>query len=165
MHHPATKVNCFMTWGCRSSYHLKRGHVPKSNYRDIESGSTTFCITKLASAFYVYKLIQFHILMSHRTSSWVIRKPPFWISSFRLMECTSHKHHSVFLNWLVFFSPLVSSQLNSRFYDASCPNLTSIVRYNVLSAMANDTRIAASLLRLHFHDCFANVNILFPDIC
>ncbi|OIW10961.1 hypothetical protein TanjilG_22768 [Lupinus angustifolius] len=34
--------------------------------------------------------------------------------------------------------------------------MTRIVRYNVFSAMANETRIAASLLRLHFHDCFVN---------
>ncbi|KAI4314940.1 hypothetical protein L6164_027798 [Bauhinia variegata] len=67
---------------------------------------------------------------------------------------SSHKHPSVFLIWVVFLSPLVCCQLNYNFYDATCPNLTRIVRYNVWSAMANDTRIAASLLRLHFHDCF-----------
>lgn len=58
--------------------------------------------------------------------------------------------------WLVLLSPLVSSQLYYNFYDTTCPNLTRIVRYNLLSAMSNDTRIAASLLRLHFHDCFVN---------
>lgn len=57
-----------------------------------------------------------------------------------------------FLNHL-----LVSSQLDYRFYDASCPNLTRIVRYGVWMAVSNDTRMAASLLRLHFHDCFVNV--------
>ncbi|KGN48508.1 peroxidase 10 [Cucumis sativus] len=51
---------------------------------------------------------------------------------------------------------LVSSQLDYRFYDASCPNLTRIVRYGVWMAVSNDTRMAASLLRLHFHDCFVN---------
>ncbi|XP_022133422.1 peroxidase 10 isoform X2 [Momordica charantia] len=43
-----------------------------------------------------------------------------------------------------------------RFYDDSCPNLTRIVRYGVWMALSNDTRMAASLLRLHFHDCFVN---------
>ncbi|CAI8593744.1 unnamed protein product [Vicia faba] len=38
----------------------------------------------------------------------------------------------------------------------TCPSLTRIVRSNILSAIANDSRIAASLLRLHFHDCFVN---------
>ncbi|XP_022133421.1 peroxidase 10 isoform X1 [Momordica charantia] len=56
-----------------------------------------------------------------------------------------------FLNQL-----LVSSQLDYRFYDDSCPNLTRIVRYGVWMALSNDTRMAASLLRLHFHDCFVN---------
>ncbi|KAI9166206.1 hypothetical protein LWI28_028006 [Acer negundo] len=51
---------------------------------------------------------------------------------------------------------LVSCQLDSKFYDKSCPNLTRIVRYGVWSAIQNDTRMAASLLRLHFHDCFVN---------
>jgi len=31
-----------------------------------------------------------------------------------------------------------------------------MVRYFVWSALKNDTRIAASLLRLHFHECFVN---------
>nr|AFK46737.1 unknown [Lotus japonicus] len=77
------------------------------------------------------------------------------------MECISYKHPFVFMLWLVLLSPLVSSQLYYNFYDTTCPNLTRIVRYNLLSAMSNDTRIAASLLRLHFHDCFVNVNQLF----
>ncbi|KAF7809801.1 Peroxidase 10 [Senna tora] len=67
---------------------------------------------------------------------------------------TSNKHPLFLLFWLVFLSPLVLCQLNYRFYDTSCPNLINIVRSNVWSAMANESRIAASLLRLHFHDCF-----------
>ncbi|XP_073119882.1 peroxidase 10-like [Henckelia pumila] len=47
-------------------------------------------------------------------------------------------------------------QLDYKFYDATCPNLTKIVRRGVWSAIANETRIAASILRLHFHDCFVN---------
>ncbi|KAK6128930.1 hypothetical protein DH2020_037334 [Rehmannia glutinosa] len=47
-----------------------------------------------------------------------------------------------------------NSQLDYRFYDKTCANLTKIVRYGVFSAIANETRLAASLLRLHFHDCF-----------
>ncbi|KAI7740954.1 hypothetical protein M8C21_016674 [Ambrosia artemisiifolia] len=31
-----------------------------------------------------------------------------------------------------------------------------IVKYGVWAAIKNDTRVAASLLRLHFHDCFVN---------
>ncbi|KAH8479774.1 hypothetical protein H0E87_031415, partial [Populus deltoides] len=43
---------------------------------------------------------------------------------------------------------------NYNYYDSSCPRLGMIVKYGVWAAFKNDTRIAASLLRLHFHDCF-----------
>ncbi|XP_054810127.1 peroxidase 10 [Prosopis cineraria] len=72
------------------------------------------------------------------------------------MECATNKHSFLFFVRLVFLSPLVFCQLNYRFYDSTCPNLTGIVRYNVWSAISNESRIAASLLRLHFHDCFVN---------
>ncbi|XP_010070503.2 peroxidase 10-like [Eucalyptus grandis] len=57
---------------------------------------------------------------------------------------------------ILFCSLFVSSQLDYKFYDDSCPNLTKLVRYGVWSAMANETRMAASILRLHFHDCLVN---------
>ncbi|XP_051132523.1 peroxidase 10-like isoform X2 [Andrographis paniculata] len=47
-------------------------------------------------------------------------------------------------------------KLSYSFYDKSCPNLRMIVRWGVWAALKNDTRIAASLLRLHFHDCFVD---------
>ncbi|WCJ31082.1 Peroxidase superfamily protein [Euphorbia peplus] len=65
----------------------------------------------------------------------------------------SYKMQFVFF---LFLSPLVLSQLDYKFYDDTCPNLTKIVRYGVWSAISNDTRMAASILRLHFHDCFVN---------
>ncbi|KAF3340151.1 peroxidase 59-like protein [Carex littledalei] len=55
------------------------------------------------------------------------------------------------------FGPITArSQLSSSFYAQSCPNALSIVRTQVLNAIKNETRMAASLLRLHFHDCFVN---------
>ncbi|GLT86334.1 hypothetical protein SLE2022_044790 [Rubroshorea leprosula] len=67
-----------------------------------------------------------------------------------------------------FASPFPSaySQLDYKFYDRSCPRLQMIVRYGVWTALKNDTRMAASLLRLHFHDCFVNgcdASILLDD--
>lgn len=50
------------------------------------------------------------------------------------------------------------SNLNYRFYDRSCPRLQMIVKSGVSRAFKDDSRIAASLLRLHFHDCFVNVS-------
>ncbi|KAM4096849.1 hypothetical protein ACJW30_08G136000 [Castanea mollissima] len=48
------------------------------------------------------------------------------------------------------------SQLTPYFYERTCPNLLNIVRYEVEKAFFKEIRIAASLLRLHFHDCFVN---------
>lgn len=50
------------------------------------------------------------------------------------------------------------SNLDYRFYDRSCPRLQMIVKSGVWKAFKDDSRIAASILRLHFHDCFVNVS-------
>ncbi|KAG6620721.1 hypothetical protein I3842_Q051400 [Carya illinoinensis] len=48
------------------------------------------------------------------------------------------------------------AQLSSTYYDETCPNVTSIIRGVIDNALLSDPRIGASLLRLHFHDCFVN---------
>jgi peroxidase len=45
-------------------------------------------------------------------------------------------------------------QLFPQFYDKSCPKAKEIVQSIVAQAVAKEARMAASLLRLHFHDCF-----------
>ncbi|WCJ32421.1 Peroxidase superfamily protein [Euphorbia peplus] len=50
----------------------------------------------------------------------------------------------------------VRSQLTTDFYSKSCPKVSQIVRKEVQNAIKFETRMAASLLRLHFHDCFVN---------
>ncbi|KAJ6800798.1 peroxidase 72-like [Iris pallida] len=47
-----------------------------------------------------------------------------------------------------------SEFLYPHFYDRSCPKALQIVESVVAKAVAEDARMAASLLRLHFHDCF-----------
>ncbi|XP_075635997.1 peroxidase N-like isoform X2 [Castanea sativa] len=60
--------------------------------------------------------------------------------------------------FLVFFMLFLAarSQLITDFYKTSCPNLMAIVRKEVQNAIKIEMRMAASLLRLHFHDCFVN---------
>ncbi|XP_049404425.1 cationic peroxidase 1-like [Solanum stenotomum] len=59
-----------------------------------------------------------------------------------------------------------SAQLISNFYNSSCPNVLSIIKTAVNSAIATESRMGASLLRLHFHDCFVNgcdASVLLDD--
>ena len=49
--------------------------------------------------------------------------------------------------------------LSPTHYSSTCPNVLSIVKKAVIEAINKETRIGASLLRLHFHDCFVNVSI------
>ncbi|KAK8933270.1 Peroxidase 59 [Platanthera zijinensis] len=52
--------------------------------------------------------------------------------------------------------PVVTQHLTSDFYGTSCPNVFKVVRREVFKALQNEMRMAGSLLRLHFHDCFVN---------
>ncbi|KEH37050.1 peroxidase 15 [Medicago truncatula] len=47
-----------------------------------------------------------------------------------------------------------NAQLNPSFYSKTCPNVSSIVREVIRNVSKTDTRMLASLVRLHFHDCF-----------
>ncbi|KAE9588362.1 hypothetical protein Lal_00003315 [Lupinus albus] len=48
----------------------------------------------------------------------------------------------------------ISFGLSPQFYQFSCPQTNDIVMSVLEKAISKDIRIAASLLRLHFHDCF-----------
>ncbi|KAJ3692130.1 hypothetical protein LUZ60_012480 [Juncus effusus] len=49
-----------------------------------------------------------------------------------------------------------NAQLSPSFYAGRCPNLQSIVRSVMQQAVASDSRMGGSILRLFFHDCFVN---------
>nr|AKN79300.1 peroxidase 7 [Betula platyphylla] len=49
---------------------------------------------------------------------------------------------------------MASAQLSSTFYDTTCPKALSTIKSAVDSAVKTEARMGASLLRLHFHDCF-----------
>ncbi|KAG0578681.1 hypothetical protein M758_4G038800 [Ceratodon purpureus] len=60
---------------------------------------------------------------------------------------------------LVLFFAVMSTRaraLTSDYYDMTCPSVFSIVQQEVQAAVADEKRMAASLVRLHFHDCFVN---------
>lgn len=48
-----------------------------------------------------------------------------------------------------------------EFYQSSCPQVDDIVISVLEKAIAKEPRMAASLLRLHFHDCFVQVFFFF----
>ncbi|XP_015897646.2 cationic peroxidase 1 [Ziziphus jujuba] len=57
-------------------------------------------------------------------------------------------------------------ELSPAFYATSCPRALSTIKSAVRSAVAREARMGASLLRLHFHDCFVNgcdASILLDD--
>ncbi|KAG6399128.1 hypothetical protein SASPL_140602 [Salvia splendens] len=43
------------------------------------------------------------------------------------------------------------AQLSATFYDATCPNASTIIRNSIRRAILAERRMAASLIRLHFH--------------
>ncbi|CAN1262797.1 Lignin-forming anionic peroxidase [Linum perenne] len=47
-----------------------------------------------------------------------------------------------------------AQDLSTNFYSNSCPNALSTIRRSINTAISRERRMAASLLRLHFHDCF-----------
>lgn len=62
-------------------------------------------------------------------------------------------------------SPTVA-KLTPNYYDRICPKALPIIRSVVKQAIYREPRIGASLLRLHFHDCFVNgcdASVLLDD--
>ncbi|KAJ7946024.1 Peroxidase [Quillaja saponaria] len=71
---------------------------------------------------------------------------------------------------IVHMLPLGYNHLDYNFYYKSCPHLPMMVRFGVWSALRDDSRMAASLLRLHFHDCIVSacsmsVNTRYGYMC
>ena len=52
----------------------------------------------------------------------------------------------------------ISVLLQFDVYQESCPVAEPIILSWVQSAISEEPRMAASLLRLHFHDCFVNAS-------
>ncbi|KAG6781779.1 hypothetical protein POTOM_014693 [Populus tomentosa] len=72
-----------------------------------------------------------------------------------MKRSSCYNGYSLFLTMLM-LCVVARSQLTTDFYSTTCPNLLQIVRREVQKAIKFETRMAASLIRLHFHDCFVD---------
>ncbi|KAH9698612.1 peroxidase 5 [Citrus sinensis] len=67
---------------------------------------------------------------------------------------------------LLIITTKCEAQLSPTFYDATCPRALKTIRTGIRNAVSGERRMAASLLRLHFHDCFVqgcDASILLDD--
>ncbi|XP_057483405.1 cationic peroxidase 1-like [Actinidia eriantha] len=68
--------------------------------------------------------------------------------------------------FLFVFLGISSAQLSSNYYADTCPTALYNIRNVVVNAVVKEHRMGASLLRLHFHDCFVNgcdASVLLDD--
>ncbi|QCE05178.1 peroxidase [Vigna unguiculata] len=74
------------------------------------------------------------------------------------MFSTNNTYYSLLATIFVVLTFVFPSegQLSATFYSNTCSNVSTIVRNSVQQALTSDSRIAASLTRLHFHDCFVD---------
>ncbi|KAL5984628.1 hypothetical protein ACLOJK_041248 [Asimina triloba] len=82
--------------------------------------------------------------------------------------CRCHAF-ACFLATIFFFSTWTmpcQAQLSPTFYNNTCPNALATIRTAVRAAIARERRMTASLIRLHFHDCFVqgcDASIMLDD--
>jgi len=88
-------------------------------------------------------------------NSWLLTMAPtssLSMSGFKMKLC---------LNLIACVIGVTSAQLSTKFYDESCPGALQAIRKAVREAVHNEARMGASLLRLHFHDCFVQASLTF----
>nr|XP_043625855.1 lignin-forming anionic peroxidase-like [Erigeron canadensis] len=83
-----------------------------------------------------------------------------------------YTNHFATIFFLLFLSSFTinntpcNAKLSSTYYDSTCPNALRTIRTTIRTAISRERRMAASLLRLHFHDCFVqgcDASILLDD--
>ncbi|KAJ4906887.1 Peroxidase 22 [Raphanus sativus] len=63
---------------------------------------------------------------------------------------------ALILGCLMLQASISNAHLRSDFYFGTCPQVFNIIGNVIVDELASDPRITASILRLHFHDCFVN---------
>jgi hypothetical protein len=114
-----------------------------------ERQSTEWCNSPL------YKLIA----LSFVCTAVLIRKEPD-----RATVVSMAAFQSFVVCLIVAFAVVVSptcADLCPDFYAKVCPDALPTIRSVVQNAINHEPRIGASLLRLHFHDCFVNVSFIW----
>lgn len=86
---------------------------------------------------------------------------------FQLWKLTIFHIIMAFIKLLLLILVIINGLENSTqvlvpdFYNESCPLLEEIVRYIMKTKVLRQPRVAAQLLRLHFHDCFVQVTSVY----
>lgn len=80
----------------------------------------------------------------------------------RMAAANSSRSSLLFVCFLLaaaYVLPTTYGQMSPDFYRRACPPAMPQIRNILRRALQRDPRMGASLLRLHFHDCFVNVSI------
>lgn len=96
---------------------------------------------------YSYLFPQPYILLKLSSNSKLTMNPSFLLKFF-------------FLPHIVFFFGFLGAsepQLTLDYYASTCPTVFDIVRKEMECSVLSNPHNAASILRLHFHDCFIQV--------
>lgn len=147
----------------------------KTNTKHIKSYTNSYLHFKLATKSIIFQCFllstEMTILQSPLYKQPLPISTPF-IATFQLRILVLEKFKMaklvsfVFVLSLLAFAPLCFCGRNNggfgslypQYYDHSCPKAKEIVKSIMAKAFAREARIAASILRLHFHDCFVQVN-------
>jgi hypothetical protein len=62
---------------------------------------------------------------------------------------------------LVVLHPANGQGLKVGFYANTCPEAEAIVKKVIVQTLSKAPTLAAPLLRMHFHDCFVRVRIIY----
>lgn len=59
---------------------------------------------------------------------------------------------------MMMMNMIMANGLSMNYYLMACPFADMIIKNSVNRALQSDPTLAAGLVRMHFHDCFVEVN-------